>query len=251
MRESSYVIRVETRKANRGRKTSSRMARSSARDRFTNLPRAGISTVRGSGWAMLGLLAAVVFLAHLPLIRDPIDVRPDGAEYLGIARHFAWEGRWESDIKWHFTTNEPVRHRALGDRPPLYPLVAGAAVRLSPDPAAQVYAARLLNAAIAAVAALLAWFLFAAEFGAPTAWISVLIFSFLPQTLRYGSQPLTEMLLLALLVGALLAWRTAEGRKSLAWSAATGFLAGLAALTHPSGIVLLAVLFVTGWLPPR
>src|SRR5205085_7513188 len=97
----------------------------------------------------LCIFASAVFLAHLPLIRDPIDVRPDGAEYLGIARHFAWEGRWESDIKWHFTTNEPVRHNALGDRPPFYPLVAGAAVRLSRDPATQIYAARLLNAALA------------------------------------------------------------------------------------------------------
>src|SRR5438093_13295487 len=108
------------------------------------------ATVRRlSSNVLLAVLALVVFLAHLPLIRDPIEVRPDGAEYLGIARHFAWEGRWESDIKWHFTTNEPVRHSALGDRPPLYPLVASAAVRLSPDPAAQVYAARVLNAALA------------------------------------------------------------------------------------------------------
>src|SRR5437868_12760024 len=124
------------------------MPRSSARARLTNFASEGTSNVPGALSAMLVLLAVAVFAAHLPLIRDPIEVRPDGAEYLGIARHFAWEGRWESDIKWHFTTNEPVRHSALGDRPPLYSLVASAAIRVSPDPVTQVYAARLLNAAL-------------------------------------------------------------------------------------------------------
>src|SRR5262245_9281038 len=173
---------VESRNANRGRTTVRAMARSRVRARFSTRPKAGSSTVRCafaagadgpiSFWPSrvsapgvvgllqaiaLALLGLVIFLAHLPLIRDPIEVRPDGAEYLGIARHFAWEGRWVSDIKWHFTTNEPVRHSALGDRPPLYPLAAAGAVRLSQDFAAQVYAARLLNACLAALAACLAW----------------------------------------------------------------------------------------------
>src|SRR5947209_20435047 len=100
MSESSYVMRVEARNASRGRKTSSKIARSRARAGLRKRARSGSWTVA------LALLTFAIFLAHLPLIRDPIDVRPDGAEYLGIARHFAWEGRWESDIKWHFTTNE-------------------------------------------------------------------------------------------------------------------------------------------------
>src|SRR5262249_12673854 len=161
---------------------------------------------------------------------------PDGGEYLGIARHFAWEGRWESDIKWHFTTNEPVRHSALGDRPPLYPLVAAAAVRLSRDPAAQVLAARLLNAALAALAACLAWFLIAGDFGATTAWLAVLLFSLLPQNLRYSAQPLSESLFLCLLLSALLAWRHADRTARAGAAAGAGFLLGLAHLTHAIGL---------------
>jgi hypothetical protein len=199
----------------------------------------------------LSAFALGVILARLPLIRDPIDVRPDGGEYLGIARHFAWEGRWESDIKWHFTTDEPVRHGALGDRPPLYPLVAAAAVRLSRDPARQVYAARFLNGMLAALAAVLAWLLLAAEFGEATAWISVLLFSLLPQNLRYGSQPLSEMLFLALLAGALLAWRAAATRAAPGYGAAAGFLLGLAYLTHAAGLVAFAVVGAAACLSAR
>src|SRR5947209_1805892 len=110
-------MRVASRNASRGRMTTRAMARSKARARFSTRPRAGSLTPRdasggcsdgsrsarpsrvpGSGAVRplrtiaLALLALVIFLAHLPLIRDPIEVRPDGAEYLGIARHFAWEG---------------------------------------------------------------------------------------------------------------------------------------------------------------
>jgi 4-amino-4-deoxy-L-arabinose transferase-like glycosyltransferase len=198
--------------------------------------------------ALLALLFLATVVARVPLIGDPIDVRPDGAEYLGIARHFAWEGRWESDIKWHFTTNEPVRHNALGDRPPLYPLVASAAVRLSRDPVAQVYAARLLNACLAALAACLAWFLIAGEFGEDTAWLAVLLFSLLPQNLRYSAQPLSESLFLVLFTGALLAWRKADRTASLASATGAGFLLGLGAMTHAIGLVAFGVLFPAAWL---
>src|SRR5207249_1955826 len=67
--------------------------------------------------AALGLMAA---LARVPLIRTPVDVSPDGCEYLGIARHLAEEGRWVSSLKWHFFTDSPVVHPAIADRPPLY-----------------------------------------------------------------------------------------------------------------------------------
>lgn len=239
---------------------------------------AGVPGVRASRlW--LSLLAVAIIFARLPLIADPIDVRPDGAEYLGIARHLAWEGEWVSDIRWHFASAGPVRHPALGDRPPLYPLALVPLVRLSRDPAVQVYAARLFNALLAALAAVLAWALFAPEFGASVAWAAVLLFSLLPQNLRYGSQPLSEMLFLVLLVVALLAWRGAgRGGGAEEWkrgrgeepregspsgsspppffhsstqcrAALAGCLLGLCALTHAAGLFPLAALLGSCWLP--
>jgi 4-amino-4-deoxy-L-arabinose transferase-like glycosyltransferase len=241
-------------------------------------------------WLALLLLALGVILARLPLIGDAIDARPDAGEYLGIARHLAEEGAWVSDIRWHFATREPVRHSALGDRPPLYPLLNAALFRVAAPalrtPERQIYAARLLNAVLSALVAVLGWLLIAAEFTPATAWISVLLFSLLPQNLRYTAQPLTEPLFMVLLVGALLCWRrttigagalgaraslpardrdppsVSEGDPSLRssppsrpsaasvrWPFATGFLLGLAYLTHVTGVVLLAALCAWACLP--
>src|SRR5437588_5679566 len=43
---------------------------------------------------VLGIVGLVAAMARLPLIRTPVDVSPDGCEYLGIARHLAGEHRW-------------------------------------------------------------------------------------------------------------------------------------------------------------
>src|SRR5438046_1890858 len=70
----------------------------------------------------LGVVGLVAAFARQPLIRSPLDVSPDGCEYLGIARHLAFEHRWISSLKWNFFTEAPVVHPALADRPPLFPL---------------------------------------------------------------------------------------------------------------------------------
>ena len=62
------------------------------------------------------LLALLTALPRLPLIDDPVDVKPDGCEYLGIGRHIAREGRWVSSIKWHFFNDAPPIHPAIADR---------------------------------------------------------------------------------------------------------------------------------------
>lgn len=197
----------------------------------------------------LAVLSLAVAAVRLPLIADPIDVRPDGGEYLSIARHLAWEGRWESDIRWHFT-EEGVRHNALADRPPLYPLLAAGAVRCSRAPIGHVYAARLQNAALAGLGTVLAWVLLATQFGPPTAWLSVLLFSLLPQNLRYGSQPLSEMLFLLLMAAALLAWRrTLAVERPTGPAMLSGLLLGLTYLTHAAGAILLVGLMAAS-LPP-
>jgi hypothetical protein len=64
--------------------------------------------------AAAGIVGGCGTLAIAVLLRmnRPIDVSPDGCEYLGIARHLASEGRWVASLKWHFFTGEPVKAAA-------------------------------------------------------------------------------------------------------------------------------------------
>jgi len=63
---------------------------------MTRVYRSALSFDKGLLLALLGLLSAV---ARLPLIRTPVDVSPDGCEYLGIARHLVSERRWVSSLQ--------------------------------------------------------------------------------------------------------------------------------------------------------
>jgi 4-amino-4-deoxy-L-arabinose transferase-like glycosyltransferase len=192
----------------------------------------------GIALTLLGILAA---LARLPLIRTDIDVSPDGCEYLGIARHLVSDGQWLSSLKWHFFTDGPVVHPALADRPPLYPLWAAGWMALSSDPEAQVWLARFGNLLLSAVLpALIYWALRGAVRPAAAA-LAAGIFLAYPAFLRYSAQPLTENLFLLLQFASLGMFLRA--RSPRLWVAA-GFLAGLAHLTRPSGVLLLALYLV-------
>ncbi len=192
---------------------------------------------RSIGIALI-VLGAVVALGRLPLIRSPIDVSPDGCEYLGIARHLVTEGQWLSSLKWHFFTDGPVLHPALADRPPLYPLWAAGWVALTADPAGQIWLARFGNLLLAAVLpAIIYWAVRVAVVEAAAA-LTALVLTFYPAFWRYSAQPLTEPLFLLLLFSSLgLFLRGGSPRR---W-VTCGALAGLALLTRPSGILLPAV----------
>lgn len=184
---------------------------------------------------MLGLMGLLVALARLPLIRTPVDVSPDGCEYLGIARHLIGEHRWVSSLKWNFFSEGPVTHPALADRSPLFPLWAAGWMALSARPETQVWLARLGNLLLAAaVPAMLFWALQPAVAAAAAA-LAALIFMLYPGFLRNSAQPLTEPLFLLLLFGSL--GRFLRARSPLDWSV-SGLLAGFAALTRPTGLLL-------------
>jgi hypothetical protein len=182
--------------------------------------------------SVLGMAAA---LARLPLIRTPVDVSPDGCEYIGIARHVAGERHWVSSLKWHFFTDDPIIHPALADRAPLYPLWAAGWVALSPDPDRQIWLARFGNLLLAAaLPAAIYWALCPAVTGTAAA-LAAFIFMLYPGFIRNSAQPLTEPLFLLLLfcsVGTFL-----RGRSARDWLV-SGLLAGLAFLTRPSGLLL-------------
>jgi 4-amino-4-deoxy-L-arabinose transferase-like glycosyltransferase len=73
-----------------------------------------------------------------------------------------------------------------------------------------------------------------------------------PSLVLWNAALLTEPLFLVLELGAVLAALAARDRRSLAWAAGAGVLAGVAALARSNGILLVAVLAVAVWtLRPR
>jgi hypothetical protein len=206
------------------------------------------------------LLALLTALPRLPLIAEPVDVKPDGCEYLGIARHLAREGRWHSSIKWHFFNEGPPRHPALADRPPLYPLLAAAVWRLAerPEsneerttrPAGPIRAVRLVNVALAALGTGLAFLLLARLVPVSAALGASVLLALYPAWMRDSVQPLTEPLSMALWLGALLLYYSRrEATVSARQAALLGALGGLAYLARPSGL-LLPIFFTLTFLPP-
>jgi hypothetical protein len=193
------------------------------------------------------LLVIVNLLARLPLCWDAATVTPDGAEYLAIARSLRTIGEYATDLKWQFYTDDPVRHFAWADRPPLYPVFAALSGAALPflQPAA---AARLGNAVLACLALVLGALYLRRLYGERVALLAAGFVFLLPHTLFWTTQPLTESLSLLLALGALLAWGQVFRCSGvqvfrLPAPALAGALAGVVYLVRPTG-ALLVVVFV-------
>jgi len=202
------------------------------------------------GW-QLGLLFLFMLLVRLPLIWDPLEVRNDGAEYLGIARRLARGDGYSSNLKYHFFHALPVRHNALGDRPPLAPLAFAAWSRLFPGlplPAA----ARLLCVILTAAAAVVCWLLLFRLTDAFTAWAATLYCFLLPNNLYWSAQPMSEAFWLLGVPLALLFWELGRSQERAAagfpWAAAAGASAGLVYLARPAGLLILAAFVAAAFL---
>jgi hypothetical protein len=186
------------------------------------------------GLVAIGLAVWTIAL-RLPLIGNPLDVSPDGCEYIGIARHMVEEGRWFSSIKWHFFTDGPVVHPALADRPPLYPLWAALWIGRGPT-VQQIYRVRLANVLLSAAVVAAALVLLAGNFPLPVAAGTALLFATYPAWVRNGAQPLSEPLFLLLMLSAFQAFQVPRPRLFV-----VGLLTGLACLARPAGVLLLGV----------
>lgn len=216
-----------------------------ARVIFQKQSRAGTPVPRFTGVWILVLLVLTV-AARLPLIGDILEVRNDGAEYLAIARALAQGRGYSSDLKYHFFNPLPVQHAALGDRPPLAPLVMAPLLALFPG-SAGVAAVRLLMVLLAG-AALLLYIRCLTPLAGRFAAAAASGFSFLlPHSIYWTAQPMTESLTLLLTPAALLMLQRAlrsetEGRDELLFALSAGGLAGLAYLVRPTGALLAAAL---------
>jgi hypothetical protein len=192
------------------------------------------------------VLVAVNLLARVPLCWEPLTVRNDGAEYLAIARSLRSAGRYATDLKYQFYTDDPIRHEAWADRPPLYPCLAAAAALAAPalDPTA---AARLANALLACAALVLAALYLRSRYGDAAALLTCGYVFLLPHAVYWTAQPMTESVSLLLGFGALLAWRGVERRPGPSGLAA-GLLCGLHYLARPTGaLVFLAIVGDALW----
>jgi hypothetical protein len=213
-------------------------------------------------WRIALLLGLLTAATRLPLIGAAVDVKPDGCEYLGIGRHLAREGAWVSSIKWHFFNDDPPRHFALADRPPLYPLLTALIWRAIPERDGAVLAARGANIALAGLDTALAYLLLTRLVCPLAAFGASLMLAIYPAWMRDSAQPLTEPLFVALWLTAMLVWtrdksssplpELGEGQgvradpspqpglraPSPSHYALLGLLSGLAYLTRPAGLLL-------------
>src|SRR5206468_865787 len=136
-------------------------------------------------------------------------------------------GTYATDLKWQFYTSEPVHHPALADRPPLYPCFA-ALCELAMPAADPVTAARLGSVFLTAIAVVLAALYLRRLYGERVALLAAAFTFFLPHTLYWTTQPLTESLSLCLSLGALLLWSRARSDDAGAESGPGTFRGGAA-----------------------
>lgn len=166
------------------------------------------------------------------------DLTRDRDAYLGIARNItAGNGFCSPD------TTSPTAYR-----PPVYPLLLGAARGIFPE----ALAVAVINIA-AGLATVWAVCVLVQLWWQPPQWILVtagLAIALDPLLLRYTAQPMTECLFTALtawtVVGVTRLWLDPFTLRRGAW--ATGFVAGTAALCRPTlypylGLVWLCLLF--------
>lgn len=205
-----------------------------------------VGSASATFWGCLAALVVLNLLVRLPLPWELATVRNDGAEYLAIARSLRNTGQYATDLKYHFYNDDPVRHNALPDRPPLYPLFAATCARVLPaaDPTT---AARLGNILLACGALMVAACYLRRLWGETVALAASGYTFLLPHTVYWTAQPMTEALTLALTFGALLCWSRSHSSHPHRWAALAGLLVGMGYLTRPTGGLVLVVLAVDAW----
>lgn len=188
------------------------------------------------------LLIAIVigaFALKAPLATARLRVTPDVVSYHNIARNLAEGHGFTSTLMLHCRGHAGVRHTALSDWPPLYPLSAAVLLRAGGGLAAL----QLANALLASIAAGIVFLIGMKLFDRSAGLLAGVAAMLAPNIFRAGCVALSDALGLVLALTAVLLALSGKPRV-VTWLAA-GMLAGAAALTrYPNAVVAVALV---GW----
>ncbi len=162
------------------------------------------------------------------------------------------EGYWV--LAGHIARGEAYQYgseNASVFRAPLFPIVLAPFASLENAPRA-IYYARLLGALLGTVAVWELWLLAKRLGGSSAANWAGIIAAISPAAIGMSVMILSEMLLVPLMLGHLLAWQkacsAAAQRHVIGWSMVAGMMAGLAILARPSWLLFAPFLMTVGLL---
>jgi predicted membrane-bound dolichyl-phosphate-mannose-protein mannosyltransferase len=183
---------------------------------------------------------ALAFAFKAPFAVARLRVTPDVVSYQNIAQNLADGRGFTSSLMLHYPSQTRVRHTALSDWPPVYPMFAAVAIRCG----GSLAALQLVNALLASIAAGLVFLIGVRLFDRSTGLLAGAAAILAPNIFRAGCVAMSDALGVTLaLVAVLLA--LAE-KPRVATSLAAGVLAGAAALTrYPNAVVAVALVGYT------
>jgi 4-amino-4-deoxy-L-arabinose transferase-like glycosyltransferase len=198
---------------------------------------------RRARWAGAGLLLVALglrlgFVAstrHMPVLNDPQD-------YHRLAVSIAHGHGFG-------TSALAAAGGPTAFRPPAYPLFLGAVYAVF---GVHIDLARGLQAGVGVLTVVLLGLLALELFDRRAAWVVTGIAVLYPPLVLAGGALVSESIFLPIEIGALLlAVRVRHGKSGRLVAAAAGLLAGIATLTRPTGIILVAVVALLVWQGPR
>lgn len=183
-------------------------------------------------------IVAAAFLFRMPVAAKRVRLTPDGAAYFNVSRNLAAGRGFVSTIRLHYSLSkhtepieQPIRHSALSDWPPAYPVFSAVIVKCGGG----MIALQVTNALLVSICAGLVFLLGVRLFGMREGLIAGAAAALAPNLFRAGIVPLSDALGLTLALAALLI--ALAGYRARIWLAA-GLAAGAAALTrYPHAVV--------------
>ena len=214
--------------------------------------------VRRAGWSLPVVLLLAAFVLRVGFVAATPEYRPvhDDGQYDRLACAIAVSGTYP--LSWSGATARscggPVESGSQPSafRPPGYPvLLAGVYALSAPITDDRWTVARIVQAALGTLLAGLIGLLGARLWGRRAGLAALAVAALSPPLILAGGSLESDLLFATLVVAAVLAVLGAGAAKPLRWTAAAGALVGLAALTRPYGLLVLAPLVIAAWGPAR
>jgi 4-amino-4-deoxy-L-arabinose transferase-like glycosyltransferase len=183
------------------------------------------------------IIALALVLRVVEVQRTSYTPTPDGRAYLVLGGQIANGGDYSSRDVGVAGSRGPTAFYA-----PAYPYLLGALDFASGSPAtgaSQIHMVRLTQAVLGAIVVGLIGLIALELFGVDMALLAMALAAIYPAMIELSSVPVPDTLLSVFELGAV--WTALRTRRSFdpfRWMLVTGLLTGLAALTHPSAILL-------------